>query len=761
MPQYLILFKQSTNLEVLPEKLLLAVTCFLVQAGRLIQMRNLKRRKTSSAEPKRLLPEGVVLSPFGPIFPSLSAGSKARDSFGALSQLDRLLRRIERNHYRALAARSYWIRGMVQFARGEPTLSLRDFQKALVCLSGTQAAEDEGAIHYLIAGNLSYLGDFREAWRHLYQALAATPGAIQERRLFSAFDEAGTALEKEGEVRAALYFRDAVVALARLSDRRDPTRLGHAYLRRAESRWKARREDDALADLRQARALAGRIDSPSLRDAALAKVDVAEAEMLVATSPEQALNLFKAALAYYLRLGSYFDLPRIYLGRYQALRGMGRLHDAVLELDHGIREYEQVRERVADEGNRATYFDQARGLFEMMMRLQEEMGRPEIALWYAERERSRDLLDLQATASRGEQLIGSRPLEPQMLANRMPAGVSLVVYALLSDHLLAWVVRRGTIIPFSLNLTRSEIASSISAIRSGLESGVRQDRLQAGLEDLYDQIIRPLAPFLESTVVFVPDGPLYGVPFAALRDRVNRRYLIESLTISLSPSASFYVEGLRVGKSLLNANSSVLAVGASEFDRAAFERLTRLPHAELEAKAVASLYSHSTLLLGSGATTERFVAELGKHNIIHFAGHTVSVAQSPSSSLMVFAPLNAETSGVLRGADLYRLEMERTTVVVLASCSTGFNSSASPEVALGLVRPFLARGVRAVVASLWNVGDIRATDLAISFHRELKRHRTPALALRAAQLDLMRSKAPLHSSPAAWSMLEVFGVDAS
>lgn len=679
-----------------------------------------------------------------------------RDSEEALARLDGLIRQIDLDRHRALAARSHWIRGLVQFAKSEPTLSLQEFKKALDLLKRSNAPEDEGAIHYLIASNLSYLGNREVAWQHLYKALAAMPRTVQERRLFTAYDEAGTVLAKAGEPRASLYFRDEVIALSRAIQELDLIGLGHAYLRRAESRFQAGDTTRAKTDLRRARGFAERIGSASFRKAVIAEIDVAEGEIAVATSPGRALYFFDSALAYYLRFGAYYDLPRIYLGRYSALMEAGQVEEAADDLAEGIEQYELVRERVGDETSRVSYFDQAQQLFELMVKLQVEAGRPKTALEYAERERARNLLDLRANA-RGLRPIGAHPLQADELAIRLPKGVTLVEYVSLPDYLLAWVIREKKIAHFKLNVKLQDLNGWVQSVREDLILGHHQ-RSIGKLEDLYDSIMRPLASdFGEGKLlVIVPDKALFGLPFAALRDRATGRYLVESRAVSISPSASFYVEGLSLEGSG-GVLDSVLAVGASEFDRVAFSRISSLREVESEATAVAGVYHKATLLLGAEATKRRFVAEAGRHEVIHFAGHTLSVPESPLSSMMLFSSSGSGDSGALHASDIYHLDLKQARVVILFSCSTGLSQVGNSDGRLGLVRPFLARGIGTVVAALWDVRDQRAIDLGVAFHRQLKVHRNPVRALSEAQECLIRSSDRSLSSPSTWAVLQAFG----
>lgn len=680
-----------------------------------------------------------------------------RDFVESLDQLSFLLREIDPQRYRSLAARTLWIHGMALFAIGEPILSLQSFRKALMSLSGTQSDEDEGAVHYLIAANLNYLGNSQEAWLHLYKALSATPRTIQERRLFTAFDEAGIALEKTGELRSSLYFRDAVISLSRMSDHPDPSGLGHAYLRRAEGRWKVGDQDGAQADRKKARTLAGNIQSNSLREAALARVNIAESETLIKTAPIKALNLLEKALRYYAGVGSYADLPRVYLGRYRALSEMGLLDQAMVELDNGIRTYEQVRERVNDESSRGLYFEQARGLFDTMMLQQQERGHFEVSLWYSERARSTILSRFKSATREGDLLAKICPLEPSDLKTRVPHNVSLVEYALLPDRLLVWVIRRGKIIPFTLTVTGSDLISLVRETRYNLQYKSNSKELEENLGDLYDKLIRPLDSALSdsSSIVFVPDGPLFGLPFAALRDRARNVYLIETKTVSVSPSASFYIEGGAAEESAKPASTSVLVFGASIFDRATFDRLASLSQVEEEARAVGRIYPGSTLRVGWEATKVRFAQEVGHYEIVHFVGHTVAVAGLPSSSMMIFAPSGPRDSGGLHVSELYTFNFTKTRIVVLSSCATGFNPNAGSNL-LGFVQPFLSRRVNAVLASLWDVSDHWTSDLAVEFHRQLQKNRVPALALRKAQVEQIHSKNSYLSSPSSWAVLQLF-----
>jgi CHAT domain-containing protein len=62
-----------------------------------------------------------------------------------------------------------------------------------------------------------------------------------------------------------------------------------------------------------------------------------------------------------------------------------------------------------------------------------------------------------------------------------------------------------------------------------------------------------------------------------------------------------------------------------------------------------------------------------------------------------------------------------------------------------------------VVGSLREADDLRTQPLMLAFHRAYRRLGDPAAALREAQLELLRSRDPARSSPAAWAGFRYIG----
>jgi CHAT domain-containing protein len=108
-------------------------------------------------------------------------------------------------------------------------------------------------------------------------------------------------------------------------------------------------------------------------------------------------------------------------------------------------------------------------------------------------------------------------------------------------------------------------------------------------------------------------------------------------------------------------------------------------------------------------------------------------------------------SGQLFASELLSMSLAGTSVVVLAACRTGVGPIRRGEGPVSLARPFLARGVPSVVATLWDIDDQASAALFRSFYASLRADAEPADALRAAQLAMLHDSDPRHQKPSAWA----------
>ncbi len=674
----------------------------------------------------------------------------------AVERLDQLRGSPRLERAPSLRGRIEWLTGLVRLAGADPSTALAAYERARRIFERNGEREHLASVETLLAENLRYLGEDRAAWAHRYKALSFLADFQNPRRLHATLEETAQTLVAQGQLRPALYFRDRAISAARHLG--DPTSISHALLKRGEIRHQLHDEAGAARDIDEARRVSRKIASAGPRRRVEADILLAEGESLSTDAPARAIGALTQALGFYVQAGNHFPLVPIHLARGRAYLTAGRDRDAERDLAAGIGEFEEQRERVVGEQLRMSYFDQSTTIFDQMVRLQVvSRHRFDLALRYAERGRARGLLDrLGILPGRGGSGTVARSLTEE-LRRDLPARGALVELAVLEDRLIAWVLRRDAITSVTVPIGAADLARRVGRLRSALASGSSQEEIASASSQLYEKLVQPLSLQGDEPVVFVPDKSLHAVPFGALRNPLGGRYLIEERAVGVAPSATLYLRSLRRDRQLSQeAEPSALIVGNPAFDTAVFPELPPLPGAAAEARSIGELYPQHELLQGVGATKAAFLAAAGRHTIVHIAGHAIVNPEFPLLSLLALAPTLGD-SGSLYAHELYGLRLPRTRLVLLSACGTGGGEPSGPEGVSSLARPFLAAGVPAVVASLWNVNDRATTRLLVAFHRRLRAGRDPLSALRSAQLELLRGPEASLRSPASWAAFEVFG----
>lgn len=262
-----------------------------------------------------------------------------------------------------------------------------------------------------------------------------------------------------------------------------------------------------------------------------------------------------------------------------------------------------------------------------------------------------------------------------------------------------------------------------------------------------------------SRMLVIPDGPLNGVPFAALPAGSGpRALLLDRFVIGFAPSLSLALGGTR-GAPQQHARVAVvsdpvyapddrrlqLALGANGGTfrgprETSPNNLTRLPYSALEARAVLkALGGANAITLDGFEATPRKVLALPSQElaVLHFATHAMARRDSPEQSALYLSEYAADGSFVpdsrITVGEIARSGL-RADVVVLSGCATGDGGELRGEGVLGLTYGFLANGSRAVVASLWPIEDASTARFMSEFYGAYRAKAHPAEALRRAQL---------------------------
>lgn len=684
------------------------------------------------------------------------------DYTSVVGSLHRLRARLNQSRYPSLDARIGWILGMAWFRQSKPSLALDSLRSSLAIYERTGSSEDAGAIHYLIAEPLRYLGDREQGWRHLYRALVASYKTLNPWRVFSVYDEVANAAESGGEPEVALYFRNSVVRLEKKAG--DDEGLEHAYLRRAETYGRLGNSKLAIEDFERAETYASWITDSDLRERSLAAVSAGKGELLASHDPKVALEELDRALAFFRKINQ-FELPRLYLARFAALQASGKFDQSFAELEEGAAEYERVRPQIVDQELQISYYDQARDLFDKLIDLSDLRGDSELALQFSERARARSLLDRYGFARTKD--AASKPFTG--LLSCLPPGLVVIEYSVLSERSIAWLIKANGFAKVRLPLSIRQVKHLVKRVRDHISQGQEAgfSSASAALVEAYDALIEPLLQYIKpgDVLVIVPDKDLQVLPFSALRDKRTNRYLIQNFPIVISPSIAYFCKSVTLGRRSINEKlPTLIGLGATEIDHVTFPSMPTLDHVASELSLIGELYPKAKLLMGKNVNRSVFLQEYGRYDVVHLVAHTRVDAESPLRSLFILSPEPGDKGGVLFARELYGHRCSRTKLVVLAACETGVSQSHISEGLLSLAHPFLANGVPAVVASLWSAEDSRTAGLLVRFHEMVRRGESVAKALQLAQVSLLeeRSGNTREDAPRIWAGFEVFGgIDAT
>jgi tetratricopeptide (TPR) repeat protein len=691
----------------------------------------------------------------------------------ALEVLAREREVAERGRYVALQARILWIQALCELYSSLPPMARGSYRAAAERYREIGERENLANVEVRLAEVYSALGQEELAWRHRYQALSDLPHVVGSQARTYLLVSAAYSLLELGAPSAAQRLQAEAVAVARTPPN-PPAVLAVALRAYAETSLHLDDRSRARAVLDEAFRLTSRVPEP-IGSAIRARIRAVEGSLLLADSPARAAEAFGEALdllpaAEYRGYRARLHLDRAAAhqaaaaaeaagGRPDAAAAMERratadLASSLAEVDA---EWEQVlarRERGEDEELWSSYFGAPQDTFDRLIAALADAGRYAEAFEYAERSRARDLLGLAAGRT-----VPLAPRSADDVARALPAGTVLIEYAVLEDRLLTWTFRRGRFSAESGAVPRAALERAVGAFQRAAGE-LRAEPAARRFAELHPVLV-PASLRLRrgERLVFVPDGVLHGLPFAALRDPGRGRWLVEDHPIATAPSATLYLHALERDRALGEVDPpSALFIGDPAFDPRRFLGLDRLPDALAEARQAAEVYPGAILLSGAEATREAFLRLIGHRDVVHFAGHAVILPQAALGAMLVLAPSPDGTDGgELYARDLLRQELPRTRLVVLSACST---AGGQPVGALGvapLVRPFLGAGVPAVVGSLWDVDDPAAAALLTDFHRRLRRGDDAATALQRAQLALLGSGNLLLSSPRSWAAFQVVG----
>ena len=263
---------------------------------------------------------------------------------------------------------------------------------------------------------------------------------------------------------------------------------------------------------------------------------------------------------------------------------------------------------------------------------------------------------------------------------------AVVAFAIVEDRVRALVTRQSGARIVDVGAAKA-IAETAEATLEGARSA---DGDTAPLAKLRKLLVPPLKldPSVTSLVI-VPDGVLFSVPFGAV---------FEKHLVSYAPSATT-LGVLAAGDT--KAGASILALGAPIYEPG--RRLAALPGTRVEVETVAQAKNRLTDKNAGETSLRAALTKQERWRAVHLACHGVIDTEFPlESSLELTA--QPGTDGRLTAAEVFEMDFT-CDLAVLSACQTGRGTVVKSEGLLGLTRAFMIAGAPRVICSLWKVDD--------------------------------------------------------
>jgi CHAT domain-containing protein len=654
-----------------------------------------------------------------------------------VTRAEQLLARVTRlvpERYVTRRGEIAWLRGTISGTLGRTYAAMLSYREAEQLFATAGETLFAARMSDFAAQMLTRLGRDGEAARMRRDAFrhASEAGDLEavESMLTQAASDA--AHLQRWDVAQSFY----TLALDASAPRPNRRRRVHNLLGRAMAFEYSSRHAEAVTDLDRAALTAASLTDVQLHAAASHDVSAVRALLEGTRSPSTAYAELSRSIDF-ARKSKRAWLPRLLVQRARIARHLKRLDDARVDLREAIREIEQRRAQISSNEIRDTFLGITLDAYDEQFDLAEATGDFETAFATAERQRGRSVSEKFAS-------IDTSPgLDLRTLPSLLGPGKALIHYTSLEDRVVIFAVDRHGVQHARVSIPRARLRREIESFRK-VFGGTAADVLAASTM-LRKALLEPISPILlrADELVIVTDETTNQVPFGAIGVG-EKTFALERWTITRAPSATAHVQMQEAFAVKRVRPQRALVIGDPAFDVARYDRLPRLPGAADEAADVALLYG-SKPWTGKEATRMKLTNDGGNSDVVHVAAHAVLDFHEPDRSALLLA------DGELTIRDLSSITWTSTPVVVLAGCRTGI--AARRNDLSSFANAFLAVGARAVLATLWDVPDGEAGELAYRFHRELLAGEKPARALAEAQRELIHS----GESPRLWAAFQFYG----
>jgi len=692
----------------------------------------------------------------------------AENDQGALKLLEALIPECTVRKYHWLNARCLYLQSSIEYRQNQHSRAIASAREGVKLAQKTGDSVGLLNLSSALVEFYRYVANYDKSLAEIERALPIlTSVSLDPFQGTRHYSFGAAAFASVGLYDAAAEYQEQAMRIAARAGIESRTVYRHAFL--GAINGKRGHFEEALQNVNTAAELASAHHDDKTRRNLLAYSSLQKANIYRAMGDcEKAVANYSQSIDLYKQLNFETHVYQAHKGQllcYIAQNDAARTEQEIATIVPLIEAY---RKQITEENNRNTFFETEQSVYDTLIDFEvSRMNKPELAFQYLQDSRARSLLDLlhkeaEAVDDPLDPKIVSRsvvqPESAEAIKQKLPEGAQLVQYAVLEDKTLIWVISRGEMAVKQANVSRRDLNETIQRYLAVISKPPNDQSDEIALaKQLYSLLIQPIESLLDKkrVICIIPDKNLSYIPFPALVSPDSQKYLIEDyvLTTSQSPSVFLHYSQNATQKAQVK-DERLLSVGNPRFDHAAFPDLEDLPNAKQEAKEIASNYKDALSLLEADATAAAVKNEMPRSDVVHLALHSVLDGDLPLNSSLLLTKSGSQSS--LHAYEIYRLDLERTRLVVLSSCQTGAERYYDGEGMASLARAFIGAGVPMVVASLWPVDSAATEKLMVLFHKE-RRQNSSALALANAQRAMLHDSQTRFQRPYYWAAFSLNG----
>lgn len=347
-----------------------------------------------------------------------------------------------------------------------------------------------------------------------------------------------------------------------------------------------------------------------------------------------------------------------------------------------------------------------------------------------------------------------------------------ILYPILLPDRIELIVKTDSLIALhTVKVPLETVKKELDILETKLHNG---KDYRAASKQLYEWLVKPLLPDLKAanikTILYVPDRAMRPIPYAALFN--GKQFVVEDFGIVTLSNLNFKEQDKNIKRSV---ESAQLFAGISDFDGPAVQKLPsefsqqvlsearrkfpelaadtseatliskklRLPGVEKEKQEVADK-TNSQVLLNQEFTANSFETDLetGKYDKVHIASHGYFGNNAKDSFILAYdQPLSIDNLSISLGTD--QLKQNPIDILTLSACDT---AKGNDRMLLGFSGMAIKSNVYSALGSLWSTSDKGALEFMKLFYSGLNQSMRKVDALKAAQLNMLKSTEFNHPS---------------